>query len=78
MDRGLLQAHRDYRGLAGNLLIEGGMRSAFVVGLVAAGFGVAGYGIGIFIGEVVAAAHARWLASRAWPATAPAGSIPHT
>ena len=74
VDRGLLQSHRDYRGLAGNLLIEGGMRSAFVVGLVAAGFGVAGYGIGIFLGEVVAAAHARWLASRAWPAIAPAGT----
>ncbi|HEX4244894.1 MAG TPA: hypothetical protein VHY77_04945, partial [Acidimicrobiales bacterium] len=72
VDRGLLQAHRDYRGLAGNLLVEGGVRSAFVVGLVAAGFGVGGYAIGIFIGEVVAAAHARWLASRAWPATAPA------
>ncbi len=74
VDRGLLQAHRDYRGLAGNLLIEGGMKSAFIVGLVAAGFGVAGYGIGILIGEVVAAVHARWLASRAWPAIAPAGT----
>lgn len=72
VDRGLLQAHRDYRGLAGNLLVEGGVRSAFVVGLVAAGFGVGGYAIGIFIAEVVAAAHARWLASRAWPAIAPA------
>jgi O-antigen/teichoic acid export membrane protein len=78
VDRGLLQSHRDYRGLAGNLLIEGGVRSAFVVVLVAAGFGVAGYAIGIFIGEVVAAAHARWLASRAWPAVAPAGpEAPH-
>ena len=73
VDRGLLQAHRDYRGLAGNLLVEGGVRCAFAVGLVAAGFGVGGYAIGIFIGEVVAAAHARWLASRAWPAIAPAG-----
>ena len=27
VDRGLLQAHRSYRGLAGNLLIEGGVRS---------------------------------------------------
>jgi O-antigen/teichoic acid export membrane protein len=78
VDRGLLQAHRDYRGLAGNLLIEGGVRSAFVVGLVAAGFGVGGYAIGIFIGEVVAATHARWLASRAWPAMSPAGTgTPH-
>jgi O-antigen/teichoic acid export membrane protein len=76
VDRGLLQAHRDYRGLAGNLLVEGLVRSAFVVGLVAAGFGVGGYAIGIFIGEVMAAAHARWLASRAWPAIAPAGPAP--
>jgi O-antigen/teichoic acid export membrane protein len=73
VDRGLLQAHRDYRGLAGNLLVEGVVRCAFAVGLVAAGFGVGGYAIGIFIGEVVAAAHARWLASRAWPAGAPTG-----
>ncbi|HEX3567164.1 MAG TPA: hypothetical protein VHU17_17475 [Acidimicrobiales bacterium] len=76
VDRGLLQAHRDYRGLAGNLLVEGLVRSAFVVGLVAAGFGVGGYAIGIFIAEVVAAAHARWLARRAWPVMAPAGPEP--
>jgi O-antigen/teichoic acid export membrane protein len=76
VDRGLLQAHRDYRGLAGNLLVEGLVRSAFVVGLVAAGFGVGGYAIGIFIAEVVAAAHARWLARRAWPVMAPAGAEP--
>jgi O-antigen/teichoic acid export membrane protein len=73
VDRGLLQAHRDYRGLAGNLLVEGVVRCGFAVGLVAAGFGVGGYAIGIFIGEAVAAAHARWLAGRAWPAIAPAG-----
>jgi O-antigen/teichoic acid export membrane protein len=76
VDRGLLQAHRDYRGLAGNLLVEGLVRSVFVVGLVGAGLGVGGYGIGIFVGEVVAAAHARWLASRAWPAIAPAAPEP--
>jgi O-antigen/teichoic acid export membrane protein len=76
VDRGLLQAHRDYRGLAGNLLVEGLVRSAFVVGLVSAGFGVGGYAIGIFIGEAMAAVHARWLASRAWPAIAPARPAP--
>lgn len=76
VDRGLLQAHRDYRGLAGNLLVEGLVRSAFVVGLVAAGFGVGGYAIGIFIAEVVAAAHARWLAGRAWPVVTPASQGP--
>jgi O-antigen/teichoic acid export membrane protein len=76
VDRGLLQAHRNYRGLAGNLLVEGLVRTAFVVGLVAAGFGVGGYAIGIFLGEAMAAVHARWLASRAWPPIAPAGPTP--
>ncbi len=66
VDRGLLQAHRSYRPLAGNLLIEGGIRTAFVLVLVAGGFGVAGYALGVFVGEVVATVHARWLASRAW------------
>ncbi len=68
VDRGLLQSHRDYRSLAGNLLVEGGVRTVFVIGLVAAGLGVGGYAIGIFVSELVAAIHARWLASRAWPA----------
>ncbi|HEY4929668.1 MAG TPA: hypothetical protein VIH95_11000 [Acidimicrobiales bacterium] len=73
VDRGLLQAHRSYRPLAGNLLVEGGIRTAFVLVLVAGGFGVAGYALGVFISEVAATAHAHWLARRAWadPATAP-------
>ncbi len=73
VDRGLLQAHRSYRPLAGNLLVEGGIRTAFVLVLVAGGFGVAGYALGVFISEVVATAHAHWLARRAWadPSTAP-------
>ncbi len=76
VDRGLLQAHRSYPALAGNLLIEGGVRTFFVIVLVAAGSGVAGYGLGVFLGEVVAVSHARWLASRVWsdPATAPVRS----
>ena len=68
VDRGLLQAHRDYRALAINLLVEGGMRTVCVIGFVAAGMGVSGYALGIFLSEVVATVHARWLASRAWPA----------
>jgi O-antigen/teichoic acid export membrane protein len=73
VDRGLLQAHRSYRPLAGNLLVEGGIRTAFVLVLVAGGFGVAGYALGVFISEVAATTHAHWLARRAWadPATAP-------
>jgi len=73
VDRGLLQAHRSYRPLAGNLLVEGGIRTAFVLVLVVGGAGVAGYALGVFISEVVATAHAHWLAHRAWadPSTAP-------
>jgi O-antigen/teichoic acid export membrane protein len=73
VDRGLLQAHRSYRPLAGNLLVEGGIRTAFVLLLVAGGLGVTGYALGVFISEVAATAHAHWLARRAWadPTTAP-------
>ena len=39
VDRGLLQAHRGYRALAGNLLLEGGVRTFFVIVLVAAHLG---------------------------------------
>ena len=66
VDRGLLQAHRSYVALAGNLLIEGGVRTVFVIALVVAGAEVRGYAFGVFVGEVVATVQARWLASRAW------------
>lgn len=72
VDRGLLQANRDYRGLAANLLIEGGVRTVCVIGFVVAGMGVTGYALGIFLSEVVATGHARWLARNAWPAPDPA------
>lgn len=82
VDRGLLQAHRGYRALAGNLLVEGGVRSVFVIALVTAHLGVAGYALGVFISEVVAAVHARWLAARVWstgpvvPAAPSTGAVP--
>ncbi len=66
LDRGLLQAHRAYRPLAVNLLVEVGVRLVAVVVLVLAGFGPSGAAVGILIGEVVAAVHARWAAVRAW------------
>jgi O-antigen/teichoic acid export membrane protein len=66
LDRGLLQAHRAYRPLASNLLVEMGIRVVAVVALVAAGFGPSGAAIGVLIGEVAAAAHARWASVRAW------------
>jgi O-antigen/teichoic acid export membrane protein len=66
LDRGLLQAHRAYRPLAANLLVEMGIRVVAVVALVAAGYGPSGAAIGVLIGEVAAAAHARWASVRAW------------
>ena len=66
LDRGLLQAHRAYRPLAANLLVEAGFRVVAVLVLVAAGFGPSGAAVGVLIGEVVAAAHARWASVRAW------------
>jgi len=73
VDRGLLQAHRSYGGLATNLLVEGGVRTVLVLALVAGGAGVVGYALGVLVSEVVATVHAHWLARRAWddPATAP-------
>ena len=46
VDRGLLQAHRSYRALAGNLLVEGGVRTVPGLVLVVAHLGVAGYALG--------------------------------
>jgi len=66
LDRGLLQAHRSYQPLAVNLVVEMGVRVVAVIVLVAAGFGPSGAAVGVLIGEVVAAAHARWAAVRAW------------
>jgi O-antigen/teichoic acid export membrane protein len=66
LDRGLLQAHRSYRPLAGNLIVEIGVRIAAVLLLVAAGFGPSGAAVGVLIGEVAAAVHARYAAVRAW------------
>jgi O-antigen/teichoic acid export membrane protein len=73
VDRGLLQAHRSYGGLATNLVVEGGVRMVLVLALVACGVGVAGYALGVLVSEVVATAHAHWLARRAWadPSSAP-------
>lgn len=73
-DRGLLQAHRDYRALSINLVVEGAVRTAGVLSLVAAGLGVAGAAWGIFLAEVSAAVHARIVADRAWSAEGARGA----
>jgi O-antigen/teichoic acid export membrane protein len=66
LDRGLLQAHRSYRPLAVNLLVEGGVRTAAVLALVGAGKGSSGAAVGILIAEIATAGHARYAAVRAW------------
>ena len=58
LDRGLLQAHRGYRPLAVNLVVEATVRVAAVLVLVLAGFGPSGAAVGVLLGEVVATAHA--------------------
>jgi O-antigen/teichoic acid export membrane protein len=66
IDRGLLQAHRAYKPLAANLIVEAGAKVSVVLVLVAAGFGPTGAAVGILIAELLAAAHARYAAVRAW------------
>ena len=66
LDRGLLQAHRAYKPLAANLIVEAAVKVSAVLVLVAAGFGPSGAAVGILISEVVAVLHARWAAVRAW------------
>jgi O-antigen/teichoic acid export membrane protein len=66
LDRGLLQAHRDYRALSANLLVEGGTRTVAMLCLVGAGGGAVGAAVGLAVAEVVTAVHARVMADRAW------------
>ncbi len=70
LDRGLLQAHRNYRSLSLNLLVEGGARTVAMLALVGLGLGVAGAAWGLFLGELVTAIHARIVADRAWSSEA--------
>ena len=66
LDRGLLQAHRAYRPLAANLVVEISVRLVAVLVLVLAGFGPSGAAVGVLVGAVVAAGHARYAAVREW------------
>ncbi len=68
VDRGLLQAHREYRTLSKNLLLEGGARTAFMISFGAAGLGVSGVAAGVLLAELCTAAHARLVADGAWRA----------
>ncbi len=64
VDRGLIQARRSYPLLAGNLLVEGITKTVAVIGLAAAGFGVAGAAGGVLVAEVAAVLHARYAVYR--------------
>ena len=57
---------RGYSPLAVNLVVEIGVRLVAVLILVLAGFGPSGAAVGVLIGEVVAALHARYAAVHAW------------
>ncbi len=70
LDRGLLQAHRSYRTLSANLLVEGGVRTVAMLAFVAAGAGPSGAAAGVLVAEVVTAVHARIMADRVWGAEA--------
>lgn len=78
VDRGILQAHRAYRTLAGNLLTEGAARTVLMVVAGAAGLGVPGVALAVLVAELVAVAQARRMADRTWPAglTLPASPEP--
>ena len=58
IDRGLLQARQDYRNLSVNLVLEAVTRTACTIGLAAV-WGVTGAALGVLVGEVITAVHAR-------------------
>jgi O-antigen/teichoic acid export membrane protein len=64
IERGLLQARRNYPGLAWNLVVETVFRVTCVVAAVSAGFGVDGAGLGLVVGAVAGAASARRTVAR--------------
>ena len=68
LDRGLLQAHRDYPTLAKNLIVEGVSRTVMVIVFVVLGTGASGIACGILLAEIITAVHARVSADRAWDA----------
>lgn len=76
VDRGLIQSRRRYRALAGNLLVEGSLRTVLMVAFGAAGLGARGVAVGILAAEALTAAHARFLASRPTWERAPSAGDP--
>ncbi len=70
-ERGLIQADRNYTGLAWNLGVEAAVRTFLTVLLVAAGLAVEGAGLALMAAMGAAIGHARWAEGRARPAPAP-------
>jgi O-antigen/teichoic acid export membrane protein len=70
-ERGLIQADRNYTGLAWNLCVEAGVRTTLTVGLIAAGLSVEGAGLALMASMGAAIAHARWVEWHAHPVPAP-------
>jgi O-antigen/teichoic acid export membrane protein len=58
IDRGILQARQDYRDLSINLVVEALTRTACTIGFAAA-WGVTGAALGVLVGELITAVHAR-------------------
>jgi O-antigen/teichoic acid export membrane protein len=58
IDRGLLQARQDYRDLSINLVVEAVTRTACTIGFAAV-WGVTGAALGVLVGELITAVHAR-------------------
>jgi O-antigen/teichoic acid export membrane protein len=70
-ERGLIQADRNYTGLAWNLCVEAGVRTTLTVALIGIGLGVEGAGLALMAAMGAAIGHARWAEARARPAVAP-------
>lgn len=66
IDRGILQARREYRALSWNLLCEGALRTTCMVVAGVAGLGVTGVAAGVLLAEIGTAAQARMVAMRPW------------
>ncbi|WP_131746100.1 polysaccharide biosynthesis protein [Frankia sp. Cppng1_Ct_nod] len=67
VERGLLQARHAYQDLARNFVLEGVGRIAVTIGLVFAGFGVNGAGLGLIVGVLLATEDARRSVGRTAP-----------
>jgi hypothetical protein len=64
-ERGLIQADRNYTGLAWNLGVEAAVRTSLTVLLIAAGLAVEGAGLALVAAMGAAIGHARWEEARA-------------